>query len=310
MTEVNRTIWRDGELVPWAEATVHVLSQSLQRGSLAFDYMSVHDTPQGPAVLKLPEHIDRLLETCHIMGIPLSYGAAELIEGCRQTVLANPGATSLKISALTTSIEVELVPQDPHVAVFIAAYDSRRDVIDQNPGDFQERRELRLMIERKISNRREDIIPPQAKVAANYTAPMFAKRKARAAGYDDILLLDPDGFVAEATTSNLFAVIDGALVTPPAQRVLLGITRASVMELARAEGIDCVERDLSVEELLSADEVFLTATSIGVWPVVAIDDQGYGNGAMGPVTAQLQARHRRIVTGEDPKFAHWLTVCG
>jgi len=89
-----------------------------------------------------------------------------------------------------------------------------------------------------------------------------------------------------------------------------GITRASVMELARAEGIDCVERDLSVEELLSADEVFLTATSIGVWPVVAIDDQGYGNGAMGPVTAQLQARHRRIVTGEDPKFAHWLTVCG
>lgn len=309
MTEVDRKIWRDGELIAWADATVHVLSQSLQRGSLAFDYMSVHDTAAGPAVLKLPEHIDRLLETCHIMGIPMGYTAAELVEGCRETVRANPGATSLKISALTTSIEVELVPQDPHVAVFIAAYDSRRDVIDRNPGPYQERRELRLMIERQISNRREDIIPPQAKVAANYTAPMFAKRRAREAGYDDILLLDPDGYVAEATTSNLFAVIDGVLITPPAQRVLLGITRASVMELARAEGIDCVERDLSVAELLGADEVFLTATSIGVWPVVAIDDQRYGNGAMGPLTARLQARHRRIVSGEDPAFAHWLTLC-
>lgn len=308
MSEVNRLIWRDGEFVKWADATVHVLAQSLQRGSLAFDYMSVHQTARGQAVLKLPEHIARLLETCRIMGIPLTYSQDELVAACIETVSRNPGSYSLKISALIPSIEVELVPQDPRVSVFIAAYDGLKDIIQHNPGKYHEAKRLSLKIERSISNRQINIIPPQAKVAANYTSPMFAKWRARDEGFDDILLLDGE-FVAEAPTSNIFAVADGSLITPPASRVLHGITRANVIELAGALGIPVAERDITVDELLAADEVFLTATSIGVWPVIKIGDVAFSNGETGPLTRQLQEKHKRITKGDDPEFAHWLTLC-
>lgn len=308
MSEVNRLIWRDGEFVKWADATVHVLSQSLQRGSLAFDYMSVHPAAAGQVVLKLPEHIDRLLATCNIMGIPLTYSKEELVAACVATVSRNPGSHSLKISALIPSIEVELVPQDPTVAVFIASYDSLQDVIERNPGVRHVTHKLSLKIERTISNRQKKIIPPQAKIAANYTSPMFAKWRARKEGFDDILLLDGD-FVAEAPTANIFAVINGGLVTPPAHRVLHGITRAGIIELAQAMNLRFEERDITVAELLAADEVFLTATSVGVWPVLKIDDVTFTNGAIGMITQKLQTRHTAIVTGEDTEFSHWLTVC-
>ncbi len=305
----DRWIWRDGEFVPWADATVHVLSQSLQRGSLAFDYMSVHDTPQGPAIMKLGPHIERLITTCRMMGLPIAYSAEALETACVAAVLRNPGASSLKISALIASIEVELVPQDPTVSVFIAAYSSRRDIVEKNRGEYHFSRTLALKVERSISNRREDVIPAQAKMAANYTAALFAKWRARDEGFDDILLLDDDRYVAESSTSNVFAVIGGKLITPPQRRVLHGVTRGSILELAPAVGYECVERDLSVEELLEADEVFCTATSVGVWPVVRIDQTTFGNGEPGPVTAALKARHRQISAGEDPEFAHWLTIC-
>jgi len=311
MTEMatDRWIWRDGTFVPWAEATVHVLSQSLQRGTLAFDYMSVQDTGAGPAIMKLGPHVARLFETCRIMGLPIAYDAETVNRACVATVLKNPGATSLKISALIASIEVELVPQDPTVCVMIAAYDSKRDIIDRNPGSYAMRRELSLKVERSISNRRDDVIPAQAKVAANYTAALFAKWRARGEGFDDILLLDDGEFVAESSTSNVFAVIDGGIVTPPERRVLHGVTRASILELAPACGVSVTERDLTVPELLAADEVFCTATSVGVWPVIRIDDKAIGDGRPGPISTRLSARHREIAAGRDPAFAHWLTYC-
>ncbi len=305
----DRWIWRDGAFIPWADATVHVLSQSLQRGTLAFDYMSVHQTDRGPAIMKLGPHIDRLFETCRIMGLPIAYEKSQLCDACVATVLKNPGSRSLKISALIPSIEVELVPQDPFVSVAIAAYDSKKDIIERNPGNFHEARELKLKIERSISNRREDVIPAQAKVAANYTAALFAKWRARREGFDDILLLDDGKFVAESSTSNVFAVIDGEIVTPSERRVLHGVTRASVLELAPAVVSPVVERDLTVPELLAAEEVFCTATSVGVWPVVRIDDQPIGDGTPGAVTLKLRARHNAISKGKDPEFDHWLTYC-
>lgn len=305
----DRWIWRDGAFIPWAEATVHVLSQSLQRGTLAFDYMSVHQTDQGPAILKLEPHIARLFETGRIMGLPLTQTPDELIAACVETVRRNPGATSLKISALIPSIEVELVPQDPTVSVVIAAYDSRRDIIEKNQGELHHARELSLKIERDISNRRDDVIPAQAKVAANYTAALFAKWRARREGYDDILLLDDGQFVAECSTSNIFAVIDGGIVTPPEGRVLHGVTRASVLALAPAVDVPVAERDLTVDALLGADEVFCTGTSVGVWPVLKIDDQPIGSGEIGEITTRLRDKHRQIVSGSDPAFLDWLTFC-
>ncbi|NIP13562.1 MAG: hypothetical protein GWM88_01995 [Pseudomonadales bacterium] len=302
----DRVIWRNGEFVPWADATVHVLAQSLQRGTLAFDFMSVHETADGPAIFRLDAHIDRLLRSCHLEGLPIGYPADTLMEACAETVRRNPGCKSVKISALIASIEVELIPQDPTVAVFIAAYDSARDIMATHQTPYPIRDTLALRVEREISNRRHDILPPQAKVAANYTSPTIAKRKARADGFDDVLLLTERGTVAEAPTSNIFVVEHGGLSTPPDNDVLLGITRASIIEIAEFLNIPCAERELDLARLYSAQEAFLTNTSTGVWPIERVDDVVYGSGDPGPVTRKLRDALRKIWSGDEPAFRRWL----
>ena len=307
MNAVERCIWRDGEFVAWADATVHVLSQSLQRGSLAFDYLSIYETARGPAAFRLRDHVMRLATTCRIVGLPLAHSVEDIVDAAVETVRRNPGAKSVKISALIPSIEVEIVPQDERVSVFIAAYDSGPDIIDRNRGEYRRRDVLSLKIEREKSARREDILPPHAKVAANYTAAMSAKWRARREGFDDVVLLDEHGFLTEGPTANLFLVDqDGQLATPPASKVLLGITRDSVMQLAGAAGIACIERDIEADELATAAEVFLTGTSVGVWPVLRVDGQPVADGKIGPVTVRLRDRYRAAARGDDPQFEHWL----
>lgn len=304
----DRKIWRDGQFIDWEDATVHVLAQSLQRGSLAFDYISVQEARRGTAIFRLRDHIERLATTCRIVGLPLAYPVDELVEACAATVRRNPGARSVKISALMPSVEAELIPENPHVAVFIAAYDSERDLPSPNAELRRRRREaVSLKIEREKSGRREDVIPPHAKVAANYTAAMTAKWRARDEGFDDIVLLDQHGNLTEGPTANLFMVdANGDLATPPASKVLLGITRDSIIALAPAVGRSCVERDIAVDELASATEVFLSGTSAGVWPVVRIDGRQVGAAVMGPATSQLRDKYRAVVLGEEPAFEHWL----
>ena len=307
VSAVDRWVWRDGEFVRWGDATVHILSQSLQRGSLAFDYTSVHEARRGVAVFRLGDHVDRLLRTCAIMGLPIAHTRDELIDACVRTVRKNPGSKSLRISALIPSIEAELVPQDPRVGVFVCAYDVMADVVEQHGGGGRRPgRALSLKVERDITNRRPDIIPPQAKMAANYTSAMFAKWRARDEGFDDIILLDADGYVAEAPTSNLFVAGPDGLATPPEHKVLHGITRASVLELAASLGLPCAVRDLTVDDLHAAREVFLTASSVGVWPVVRVDGRAVGDGAPGPDAERLKGALQRIWRGEDADFEHWL----
>jgi branched-chain amino acid aminotransferase len=304
----RRKIWIDGELVPWEKATVHVLSHSLQRGSLIFDYMSVYETPLGPAVFRMPEHVARLLHSAELVGLPLELGAAAIEAGILETVRANPGATAVKVSAYLPSIEVDVVPLDPHVAVAIAAYDPQADVNAGKPSKPHKPSTLKIWIEKSVKNRREDIVPPQAKVSGNYTSPMQAKWNARRAGYDEILLVDEDGYVAEGPTTNVFLVdASGVLATPPDTKVLHGVTRSSILELARAEGIRSEERKIRPEALAAADEVFLTGTTAGVWPVASVDGTPIRGGAPGPVSERLAKRFRAVTRGEDPAYAHWLT---
>ena len=302
----TRLVWRDGDLVAWQDATVHILAQSLQRGSLAFDYMSVRAAKRGVAVFRLKDHVARLFKTCELMGLPIAYTAAELIKACAATVRANPGATSLKISALIPSIEAELVPRDPRVSVFICAYDLGADILGDGVDGGLRRERLALKVERDITNRRPDIIPPQAKMAGNYTSAMFAKWRARHEGFDEIVLLDGAGYVAEAPTSNIFVVTPDGLATPPEHKVLHGITRASIVELAAALGIPCATRDLRVEDLHGADEVFLSATSVGVWPVVSIDGRPVGNGEPGTVSLRVREALDAVAKGENADFERWV----
>ena len=301
----ERAIWRDGEFVPWHQATVHVLAQSLQRGSLAFDYLSVYETRRGVALFRLRDHMERLRRTCEIVGLPLGFSVPELEEACVATVRRNPGAKSVKISALIPSLEADVVPRDARVSVFVAAYNADVDLAP-GAGAPLRRPELSIKIEREKAARRDDIVPAHAKVAANYTAAMVAKWRARREGYDDIVLLDQHGCVTEGPTANLFIVHGDRVATPPACKVLLGITRDSVCALAAKAGVVCEERDFGADELLRADEVFLTGTTVGVWPVLRVDGNAVGDGEVGRVTALLRQRYRAAVRGEDADFAHWL----
>ena len=307
---IDRKIWLNGELVDWAGATLHVLSHAAQRGSLVFDYMSVHQNPQGASIFRLPEHIERFHRSCKLIGLRLEREPAELELAVVHTVRSNPGATAVKISAFIGSVEIDVVPVDDEVGVAIAAYDPISDVLAHKQKKGPKRTATcRLWIEKQIHNRREDIVSPQAKVAANYVSSMEAKARARAAGHDEILLLDEDGQVAETPTANLFMVDrDGALVTPPVNRVLIGVTRSTILELARASGLEVREAAFAPDELLEASEVFLTGTTAGVWPVVAVDGVTIGGGGVGPVAKLLQERFERVVSGRDPEFAHWLEV--
>jgi branched-chain amino acid aminotransferase len=304
----TRRIWIDGRLVPWADATVHVLSHCLQRGSLIFDYMSVHETTRGPAVFRMPEHVQRLLHSAALVGLPLALGADAIEAAILETVRANPGASAVKVSAYLPSIEVDVVPLDPRVSVAIAAYDPQADVNAGKPSAPHRPRTLKIWIEKTVKNRRDDIVPPQAKVSANYTSPMQAKWNARRAGYDEILLVDEDGHVAEGPTTNVFLVdAQGVLATPPEARVLLGVTRATILELARAEGLAVAERTIRPEALQAAPEVFLTGTTAGVWPVESVDGKPVGGPVPGPVSLRLRERFLRVTRGDDPAFLHWLT---
>jgi branched-chain amino acid aminotransferase len=310
LPQSDRQIWMDGELIPWAEATVHILSHSHQRGSLVFDYMSVHETSRGPALFRMREHVARLLESARLIGLPIERGADELGAAILQTVRANPGSTAVKVSAYFPSIEVDVVPLDPHVSVAIAAYDPRRDIVEPKQlGGMPRAKTVKLWIEKQLRNRREDIVPPQAKSSANYASPMAAKWNARRRGYDEVLLLDEDGFLAEGPTTNVFLVDgEGVLRTPPEDRVLLGITRSSILEIARDEGLPVKEQPLRPEDLFAASEAFLTGTTAGVWPIASADDRPIGSGEVpGPVSRRLSRRFRKITAGDDAVFLSWLT---
>jgi branched-chain amino acid aminotransferase len=303
----DRRIWIDGELVPWREATVHVLSHSLQRGSLVFDYTSVHATPRGPAIFRLREHLERFAISTELVGLDVRQTLEELAAACCATVRANPGATALKISAYLPSVEVDVVPLDDRVAIAVAAYDPGRDVVARKGVRPALRTEYRVWLEKERRNRRPDIVEPQAKVAANYVSPMVAKARAKLGGYDEVLLLDADGNVAEGPTTNVFLVdAGGSLVTPPEQNVLHGVTRRSLLEIAAHDRRPARIETVRPKALFEAAEVFLSGTTAGVLPVISIDEKPVGDGRPGPVSVALRDRYHAITRGEDAAFLHWL----
>ncbi len=309
---VDRRIWVDGRLVPWEAATVHVLSHSMQRASLIFDFMSVHATARGPAVFRMREHVRRLLRSAELIGLPLARSAEEIEAAIVESVRANPGCSVVKACAYLPSIEVEVVPMDDRVSLAVAAYDSARDVIAHNPGRPHVRSELRIRLEKEIRKMRPEIIPPQAKVSANYASPMIAKWRARRAGFDEVLLVDERGFLAEASTENVFLVSpDGRLRTPSLEFVLPGVTRDTILAIAKHDGRPVSEEAIRPEELFEASEVFLTTTSVGVWPVIDVDGRPIGRGAHrgkpGPVSLALRERFEAVVSGREPAFLSWLS---
>ncbi|MEC7365652.1 MAG: aminotransferase class IV [Pseudomonadota bacterium] len=304
---MQRKIWINGNYINWEDAQVHILSHSHQRGSLIFGFIPVFDNEGVVSIFRLNDHIDRLFTSCISAGIPLDYSFEEIYFAIKDTVRKNPGSKFVKISVYISSIEVDVVPQDPFSTVAIAAYDPQEDIISKNTQPFHSSKELSVWLEKEKHQRRSDIIPPQIKIAGNYTSSMMAKWQARKNGYDEIILTDENGFITEAPTSNVFLVNnDGDLLTAPEKDVLYGITRKSILDIAKNEGIKIKVERIPLLELENAKEVFITSSSHLVCPVIKIDNKFVGNGVIGDLTARLKKRFLDITQSKDELFNYWL----
>jgi len=311
-------VWMNGVLTPWDEARASVMSHAIQRGALVFDVGALRDTGSRALLFRPREHIARLLRSAALVGYEIPWSEAQLLEATVSTARAAAAAGTksalVRWSAYVSTVEPDVVPRRAATAsVAIAVITPEDSALPsavagqagaQAPAPKAET--VRLHIPRDVRKAGPEVFPPQAKVAASYLGPMLAKRAALAAGYDEVVLLDREGRVAEAPTCNVFAVRGGELVTPPLERVLAGITRDSVLAVARAEGIPAREAHMTAEELTGADEAFLTASSLPVQGIASVDGRAMRDGAPGPVTRRLRAALTACERGEDARFASWV----
>jgi branched-chain amino acid aminotransferase len=279
-------IWMDGTVVDWGEARVHVLTHTLHYGLGLFEGIRCYKTDRGPAIFRLPEHIARLFQGAHIIGMQIPYTEEQIVAAIKQTIYENA---------------LDECYIRPLVYVAIAAWPW---------GAYLGEEGLASGIRVRISSytrHHPNIMMTKAKVVGNYANSQLAKVEAIQCGYDEALLLDPLGYVAEGSGENVFIVRHSILKTPPLMSILEGITRASVVELARLEGIPLQEEPLSRDELYIAEEMFFTGTAAEITPVREVDQRSIGTGKPGPLTKRLQRQFFDIVHGKDERFKEWLT---
>lgn len=298
------TIWMNGQLVPWDQATVHVLTHSLHYGSGVFEGIRAYPTPSGVAVFRLTEHIDRLLASAKILMLEVPYGRDELVAASKTVVRENRLDEGCYIRPLIYLGygEMGLNPLPCTVDVSIAAWPWGTYL-----GDEGVAKGIRLKVsswQRHDSN----AVPTAAKITGMYVNSSLAKVEAIKAGYDEALLLAPDGHVSECTGENVFIVRDGHLVTPPVSDAgaLAGITLRSVQTIARDLGLGVTHESLLRTDLYTADEAFLTGTAAEVVPIREVDDRVVGTGQPGPVTTQIQQVYFAAVRGEVDRYKDWL----
>ena len=292
-------VWMDGALVAWDEANVSILSHGIQRGALIFDVGVLRPGARGPVLFRPREHIERFLRSASLVGLSIPSSTEELLAATVATARASRVDTGLvRWSACIPTPEPDVVARSSSPARVAIA------VIPPEDPQLMRSAALRVTIPSGARKAGPEVFPPQAKVAASYLGPMLAKRAAQTAGFDEVVLLDGEGRLAEAPTANVFVVSNGQLRTPPLDRVLAGITRDSVLAIARAEGILAVEEPLLPEDLRRAEEAFLTASSMPVRPIVSVDGQPLAT-APGPITARIQAIVHACERGAERRFAHW-----
>ena len=305
---MQRKIWINGDYVNWEDAQVHILSHSHQRGSLIFGFIPIFENNGVISLFRLNDHVERLFTSCETAGIPLKYSPQDNQLAIKDTVRKNPGSKFVKISVYIASIEIDVVPQDPFSTVAIAAYEPLEDIASKNSQPFHSSKELSVWLEKEKHQRRHDIIPPQIKIAGNYTSSMMAKWQARKNGYDEIILTDEEGYITEAPTSNVFIVNQkGCLLTAHEDDVLYGITRKSILEIAESESIPIKIGRIPTDELLNAKEVFISSSSHLICPVIKVDKNFVGEGKIGELTLSLKNRFNKIITLEDNIFRYWLS---
>lgn len=294
----------DGKLVPWEQARVHVLTHTLHYGLGVFEGVRCYQCRDGrSAIFRLSEHTARLLASAHIMGLEVPFSLEEINAACVETVRVNRlkecyirplvfiGEGEMGLAAVTNPI---------HVCIVVWPWGSYL-------GDEGVRNGIRVKTS-SFQRFHVNTLMTKAKVVGHYVNSILASVEARKSGYDEALLLDPDGFVSECSGENIFIVRQGKVKTPPLTSVLPGITRATVIQLLRDRRIEISEERFTRDEIYIADEAFLTGTAAEVTPFRELDDRRVGDGRPGPITRDLQADFTRITRGAEPRYAEWLTV--
>jgi branched-chain amino acid aminotransferase len=302
MVTASKKIWMDGAFVDWADASVHVLTHSLHYGLAAFEGIRCYEGQKGSAIFRLQDHVNRLFESAHITMMPMPYMKKEVSEAIIETVRVNQLASCyIRPLAYVGFGAMGLYPGDNPISLAIAAWPW---------GAYLGEEALANGIRAKISSftrHHVNVSMTRAKISGYYVNSILAKWEAKKSGYEECILLDPDGYVAEGTGENVFIVSKGVLKTTPLTSILDGITRNSILALARAKNISVVEERFTRDAMYVADEIFLTGTAAEVTPVRELDDRTIGAGKPGPITQALQRDFFRIVRGEDPTYANWLT---
>ncbi len=299
----TRLVWRDGQIIDWRDATIHVMSHVAHYGSCVFEGIRCYETPDGPAVFRLHDHMRRLVDSARIYRIPCTHTAEALSEAALEVVAAN-GVQHCYLRPLIarTGEQMGVLPDDRFVETFIVAWIW---------GTYLGEGALENGVDVCVSSWRRaapDTFPSLGKAGGAYLNSQLAKIEAKERGFAEAIMLDSYGYVAEGTGQNLFVVRDGVLWTPPiSANILAGITRDCIIRIARDLGYEVREENLPREFLYVSDEAFFTGTAAEMTPIRSVDHRQVGAGRRGPVTAEIQDRFLGIARGELPDTYGWLT---
>lgn len=305
MVQKAEKIWKNGELIPWDDANVHVLTHTLHYGLGVFEGIRCYECADGrSAVFRLREHVVRLLNSAKIGEMDIPFTVEEIEQGIKDTLKANNLKEGyIRPIAIIGEGVMGVHPQDNPIELFIVTWPW---------GAYLGEEGLKKGIRVKISSytrHHVNISMTKAKICGNYVNSILAKREAVRSGYDEALLLDTEGYVCEASGENIFIVEGDTLKTPPLTSILPGITRDSIMTLAKDMGLNVVEQRFTRDELYTADEAFFTGTAAEVTPIREVDDRTIGKGSAGDTTLRIQAAYFDVVKGKDEwsegRYAQW-----
>jgi branched-chain amino acid aminotransferase len=303
MADRDGFIWHDGKLVPWRDATTHVLTHSLHYGLAVFEGVRAYKTVNGTAIFRLKEHTDRLFNSAHIYRMPMPWDKATLMEAQKEVVRVNKlESCYIRPIAFYGSEKMGVSPRGAKTHVAIAAWPWGAYL-----GEEGMEKGIRVKTS-SYARHHVNVSMCRAKYSGTYANSILANMEATEDGYDEALLLDVDGFVAEGSGENLFVVKDGQIYEPEIASALIGITRATVHALAKELGHSVISKRLTRDDIYIADEAFFSGTAAEVTPIRELDNRTIGSGARGPVTTKLQSLFFDVVAGRVPARADWLTV--
>ncbi|SFV54955.1 Branched-chain amino acid aminotransferase [hydrothermal vent metagenome] len=301
MSEKDGWIWMDGEWIEWREAKVHVLTHTLHYGMGVFEGVRAYQTDKGPAIFRLEEHTNRLFNSAHILNMPMSYSKEELNKIQKEVIVKNNlNSAYLRPMCFYGSEGMGLRADNLKVHTMIAAWEWGSYL-----GEDNMKNGLRIRTS-SFTRHHVNITMCKAKANGNYMNSMLALQEALNDGYDEALLLDVDGFVAEGSGENIFIIKNKVLYTPDLTSALAGITRDTIVQLATELGYKVVEKRITRDEVYCADEAFFTGTAAEVTPIRELDNRIIGSGTRGPITEKLQSLYFDCVCGRNQKYTFWL----